>query len=203
MSEYITADRLEQELLQTEKNNINLYGFGIKSFTLSMIETALRVTNNRIDSDKIKLILYAGKKLINSPLVLFDHVENVLCDLYHDFKLIVATKGDLLDQERKLNASGLKKYFHHIEIMSDKQEENYKQLLDHLEIQPYEFVMIGNSLKSDILPVINIGGHSIYIPHDFTWQFEKVNEEQLHGLNYHTVNSILDVKTIIFNNVQD
>ncbi len=198
MAEYLNVEQLEQELLTSEMNNIHLYGFGIKSFTLSMLETALRVTNNQIAPVKIAAIIEAGKELIKAPLELLDNVEDVLRDLSRDYKLIVATKGDLLDQERKLKASGLEKYFHHIEIMSDKKEQNYQQLLNHLEIQPFEFVMIGNSLKSDIVPVLNIGGHSIYVPHEITWQLEKVNEDELLGLNYHTVDDISKVKEIIY-----
>ena len=163
------------ELFKTEIQNLENYGFGAKGFLLSMIETAIRITNGSINSKEIDYIIGIGKSLLDKPVVLLEGVESVLQKLQPDYRLILATKGDLLDQERKLEKSGLGKYFHHIEIMSDKQENNYNRLLARLDIQPNEFLMVGNSIKSDILPVIAIGAKAIHVPFAVTWQHEKMH----------------------------
>jgi putative hydrolase of the HAD superfamily len=161
-----------RELFLTEIQNLEIYGYGAKGFILSMVETAIRISKNKITAEEIARIIDAGKTLLDMPIELLDGVEKVLQLLQGKYRLILATKGDLLDQERKLKASGLFGYFHHIEIMSDKQEANYQKLLDHLDISPDEFLMIGNSVKSDILPVLNIGGKAVHIPYEVTWQHE-------------------------------
>lgn len=175
LSEYGSPNFLAKELLKTEIQNITLYGFGAKSFMLSMIETAIHISDGSIPQDVVEGIIKLGKDLINKPIVLLDGVKEILEKLFkHDQKMIVATKGDLLDQERKLTNSGLEKYFHHIEIMSDKKEDNYIKLLSHLDIEAKDFLMIGNSMKSDIIPVVNIGGYGVYVPCKDQWEYEKV-----------------------------
>lgn len=176
LSEYLDAENISAELLKTEKQNIGQYGFGAKGFTLSLIETATRVSNDKVSIGTINEIIKLGKELIDKPVELIDGVENVLIELSQKYKLIVATKGDLLDQERKLRKSGIEKYFHHVEIMSDKKEENYNALFNRLEINPDNFLMIGNSFKSDILPVVNLGGYGVYVPFHVTWQHENIEE---------------------------
>ncbi len=197
LSGYLNKDELKKELLNTETNNVKLFGFGSKGFTISMIETAIRVTNNSITTDKIAKIISLGKSLFNSPVNLFEGTIDVLKKLQKKYKLVVATKGDLFDQERKLKASKLEQYFHHIEIMSNKNETNYKKLLNHLEIIPDEFLMIGNSLKSDIIPVLNIGGSAIYIPYHLTWEFEKREVEEFDRSCFLQINKITDILDII------
>jgi len=123
----------------------------------------------------IEKALEYGKELLDKPIELLDGMEEALKALKGKYRLVVATKGDLLDQERKLKKSGLEHYFHHIEIMSDKQEADYQKLIRHLDIKPGEFLMIGNSLKSDAMPVLAIGGHAIHIPYHTTWAHEKVD----------------------------
>jgi putative hydrolase of the HAD superfamily len=157
--------------------NLEMYGYGAKGFMLSMIETALRISDNKITPGEINKIIKLGKNLLNQPIVLLEGVETVLNKLHPHYKLVLATKGDLLDQERKLNKSGLIKYFHHIEIMSDKHESNYRKLVNNLDIEPHHFVMIGNSIKSDILPVINIGAKAIHVPYHTTWQHENDHDK--------------------------
>jgi putative hydrolase of the HAD superfamily len=134
-----------------------------------------------------------GKELLEKPIELLDGVEEVLESLKGKYRLVVATKGDLLDQERKLRKSGIEHYFHHIEIMSDKQEADYKKLIKHLDIKPDEFLMIGNSIKSDILPVLAIGGHGFHIPYHTTWAHERVdhNVEHSNFRNMATIKEIL------------
>ena len=164
-------------LFKYEMQNLKLYGYGAKSFTLSMIETAISLSNNKISASEIEKIIALGKKLINQPINLLIDVQKVLKTLQERYKLILVTKGDLLDQERKLKKSGLEKYFHHIDIMSDKKQENYNKLMNHLEIEPQNFLMIGNSVKSDVMPVVNIGAFAIHVPYATTWKHEIVTEK--------------------------
>ena len=198
LSGYMLPEQTSQELLKTEMENINLYGYGAKSFILSMVETALRISNNQVSQEKINKIISLGKELLSKPIVLLDGVQQVLAHLHQKgMKLIVASKGDLLDQERKLSKSNIEKYFHHVEIMSDKKESDYLKLLSHLEINPENFLMIGNSLKSDIIPVLNIGGSAIHIPYHITWQYEKAEDTVAHIKNFVKVKQISDVLKIL------
>lgn len=162
-------------LFSTEMANLELYGYGAKSFVLSMIETAINVSDERVDAQTVQNIISLGKSLINRDVELLEGVEEALNQLSTRYRLILATKGDLVDQERKLRKSGLEKFFHHIEIMSDKKEANYQRLLSHLDIPAAEFLMVGNSVKSDILPVLSLGGHGVHIPFHTTWQHEQTD----------------------------
>jgi putative hydrolase of the HAD superfamily len=174
LEDFLPQHTLSRELLKIEIENLSLYGYGIKGYILSMIETALKVSDNTISIVAIEKIIDFGKELLNQPIELLDNVEEVLAGLKDHYRIVVATKGDLLDQERKLKKSGLSHYFHHIEIMSEKGESDYLKLIRHLDISPDEFIMIGNSLKSDIIPVLNIGGHAIHVPYHTTWAHEQV-----------------------------
>ncbi len=193
LSQYETANKIDQELFKVEMKNLDMYGYGIKSFILSMVESALEISNNEISTESINDILMIGKDMINKPIELLDGVEEVLKTVSKEHRLILATKGDLLDQERKLERSGLTDYFHHIEVLSDKKEANYSKLLNHLDINPQEFLMIGNSLKSDILPLVNIHAHAIHVPFHTTWAHEQVTEEETNGKEYKTVKSLKEI----------
>ena len=193
LSQYETANKIDQELFKVEMKNLDMYGYGIKSFILSMVESALEISNNEISIESISNILMIGKDMINKPIKLLDGVEEVLKIVSKKYRLILATKGDLLDQERKLERSGLTDYFHHIEVLSDKKEANYSKLLNHLDINPQEFLMIGNSLKSDILPLVNIHAHAIHVPFHTTWVHEQVTEEETNGKEYKTVKSLKEI----------
>lgn len=193
LSHYETPNKIDQELFKIEINNLSTYGYGVKGFILSMVELAIELSNGTVSSSIINDILNLGKDMINKPIQLLDGVEEVLHTLSKDYKLILATKGDLLDQERKLEKSGLIDYFHHIEVLSEKQEANYSKLLKHLDINPSEFLMVGNSLKSDILPLINIGAKAIHVPFHTTWQHEIVAENVTNGKNYKTVESLIEI----------
>jgi putative hydrolase of the HAD superfamily len=196
LSDFGPADALSRELFKTEMQNLELYGFGAKAFMLSVIETAVQVSGGLVPSETIERIIQLGKELIDKPVVLLEGVEDVLKLLHiKGMKLVVATKGDLLDQERKLAKSKIGTYFHHVEIMSDKKESDYLKLLSHLEIAPEDFLMIGNSLKSDIIPVLNIGGSGIHIPYHTTWQHEK-NVRVDHPRNYREIDHISRVMEI-------
>ena len=196
MSDYLSQQGLSQELFRVEIQNLDLYGYGIKGYILSMIEAAMNISNNTISIEIIGKIIDYGKELLQKPIELLDGVEETLEALSGKYKLIVATKGDLKDQQSKLHRSGLGHYFHHIEVMADKQELNYEKLLKRLEINADEFFMIGNSLKSDVLPVLAIGGHAVHIPFHTTWEHEKVSHKVEHP-NFKTLEKITDVLPLL------
>lgn len=197
LEEFLPQHTLSRELLKIEIENLSLYGYGIKGYILSMIETALKVTNNTIPNEAIERIIDYGKELLNEPIELLDNVEEVLKALQGHYRIVVATKGDLLDQERKLRKSGLSHYFHHIEVMSEKGEDDYLKLIKHLDIRPEEFMMIGNSLKSDVIPVLNIGGHAVHVPFHTTWAHEQV-EATLDHANFRHLERLEEVLEMMF-----
>jgi putative hydrolase of the HAD superfamily len=196
LEDYLPRHTLVKELFKTEIDNLSLYGYGVKGFMLSMVETALRVTNNTLSIEVIEKAIGFGKELLQKEIELLEGVEEVLKSLKGKYRLVVATKGDLLDQERKLKKSGLEHYFHHIEIMSDKQEADYKKLIKHLDIHPSAFMMLGNSLKSDVLPVLAIGGHAVHIPYHTTWAHEHVEHKVEHE-NFKSVTHINEVLPLL------
>lgn len=193
LSSYETENKIDQELFKTEIKNLEMYGYGIKGFVLSMIECALELTNKSVQPHVIERILDIGKDMLTKPIELLEGVEEVLSSLHGKYKLIVATKGDLLDQERKLEKSGLLKYFHHIEVMSEKKEADYEKLLRHLDINPGELLMIGNSLKSDVLPLLSIGAEAIHVPFHTTWEHEEVSKQDALNSDFRTIQKITDL----------
>lgn len=189
---YETKNRIDQELFKMEMKNLEIYGYGIKGFMLSMIESALEISNNTVSQATLSKILNLGKEMIMHPVELLDEVHEVLTQLHEKYRLIVLTKGDLLDQERKIERSGLTKYFHHVEVLSDKKEANYQNLLDHLNIKVDEFLMIGNSLKSDVLPLVEIGAQAVHVPFHTTWQHEEVTLKE-NDIKHLKINKLSDV----------
>ncbi|MDR3696499.1 HAD family hydrolase [Mucilaginibacter sp.] len=192
LGEFSSQQGLERELFKIEIENLGFYGYGIKGFVLSMIETALKVTDNKISTEVIGKIIALGKEMLDRPIELLDGVEEVLEALKNKYRLVVATKGDLLDQERKLRKSGISHNFHHIEIMSEKDDANYLKLIKHLDIRPYELLMVGNSLKSDILPVLNVGGHGVHVPYHITWAHEHI-EDTIDDEKFKSVEGIREI----------
>jgi putative hydrolase of the HAD superfamily len=192
MKEYGTEEHILKDLYHVEIANMPIYGYGIKAFILSLIETATHLSDGKLTSQQTRQILSIGKTMLHKPVELLDGVEEVLQKLSSKYRLIVATKGDLLDQERKLKKSGLIKYFHHIEVMSDKHPNAYIKLIKHLDILPEQFLMIGNSLKSDILPVVEIGGAGIHVPFHTTWLHEVV-EDVIESDRYYELEKLIDV----------
>ncbi|MDF1573684.1 MAG: HAD family hydrolase [Bacteroidales bacterium] len=163
-------------LFETEIANLGLYGYGIKAFMLSLVECAIQLTDGGVSTRDINRIIGIGKSMMERPIELLDDVKTVLKTLVPRYRLIVATKGDLLDQERKMKRSGIADYFHHIEVMSDKKEQQYVQLLKHLDIAPQAFLMIGNSLRSDIIPPLELGAWGVYVPYHTTWAHEEMEK---------------------------
>lgn len=172
LSPFADAETVSREQYRTESANMRLYGFGTKSYTLSMFETALRLGGDALPHGAFLEILELGKGILEHPPELLDGVAEVLSLMRDRFRLVVATKGDLLEQERKLDASGLREFFHHVEIMSDKTEAGYAGLIRRLGVAPAEFLMVGNSVKSDIAPVLAVGGYAAHIPYHDTWVHE-------------------------------
>lgn len=175
MGDYLPAHSLAKELFKIEIDNLEVYGYGIKAYILSMIEAAIKISENTISVEAIAKIIEYGKEMLEKPVELIEGVEEALKVLHGKYKLVVATKGDLKDQHRKLHDSGLGHYFHHIEVMSDKGGIDYEKMLKRLEVEPSEFLMIGNSLKSDVLPVLEIGGYACHIPFHTTWLHEQID----------------------------
>jgi putative hydrolase of the HAD superfamily len=197
LSKYKSPEEINRQLFQVEIGNLDLYGYGSKAFTLSLVETAIIVSDGRLTASETGKILELGKAQISEKNPLLEGVHEVLRILASRYRLIVATKGDLLDQERKLKNSGIAGYFHHIEIMSDKKEENYLRLLEHLDVKPQEFLMIGNSLKSDILPVIGLGGFAIHIPYRITWQHEELLPDEMPDNHFFSVEKLTGVPPLL------
>ena len=185
LAEYRVSEFLVEELLKTETRNIATYGYGIKSFTLSMIETAIELTEGKIAAGQIQKIVGFGKEMIATDVVLLKGVREMVQTLSSAHTLMIITKGDLFDQERKVARSGLGDFFKYVEIVSEKTSETYEEILAKYDIAPHCFLMIGNSLKSDVLPVVEIGGQAVYIPNSTTWVHEMVSEEESRKNSYH------------------
>jgi putative hydrolase of the HAD superfamily len=192
LSDYLPAEAASRELLNTEMKNIPLYGYGIKCVILCMIETITRVSNGNADMQLINKTIELGHELMQRPIELLQGVEETLEQLQGKYRLVIATKGDLLDQERKLKKSGLERFFHHIEIMSNKQAANYARLLKQLACSPENFLMLGNSMKSDVLPVLELDAFAGHIPYHTTWIHE-LHEGKVEHPNLVTLNNIADI----------
>lgn len=164
-----------EELHAAERRNLAYFGYGIKGFTLSMIETAIEVSDGAIPGRDIATIIDMARAMVHAPLTLLPGVADIIPALARDYQLHLITKGDLFDQEAKIARSGLAEYFRHIDIISDKTPAAYQQILKRTDIEPQSFVMVGNSLRSDILPVVAIGAHAIHVPYHLTWAHEHVD----------------------------
>jgi len=174
LSGYAAPDRIDAVLHDTEMRNLPLYGYGIKGFALSMIEAALTLSDQRIHGHEVQQVLDLARQMLSADLQLLDHAADIIAQLAAEYPLMLITKGDLFDQESKIDRSGLRAYFRHIEIVSDKTLDVYAALLAKHHLDPKRFVMIGNSLRSDILPVVELGGRAIHIPYHITWAHEHV-----------------------------
>ncbi|MEP3275699.1 MAG: HAD family hydrolase [Stappiaceae bacterium] len=170
--DYADKDHLLERLLAAERRNLKLYGYGIKGFMLSMVETAIEVTEKRIPASVIETILATGRAMLEHPVHLLPDVEQILPDLAKTYRLILITKGDLFDQERKIALSGLVDLFSAIEIVSEKDPATYRRIFDAHTEGAEKTVMVGNSLRSDIIPALEAGGWGVFIPHDLSWTIE-------------------------------
>ena len=180
LRDHASSDHLAERLLEAEKRNIGHYGFGIKGFMLSMIETALEVTENRVPGSVIAEIIAAGQDMLGHPIELLPGVQETVTALAGEFTLLLVTKGDLLDQERKLAQSGLGELFDGVEIVSEKSPTVYRSIFSRHGTTPTQALMVGNSLKSDVNPVIEAGGWGVYVPHGLTWELEAAEPPEGH-----------------------
>ncbi|MEM5472273.1 HAD family hydrolase [Hoeflea sp. AS60] len=172
--DHAEGDHLSERLLAAEKRNLKIYGFGIKGFVLSMIETAIEVTDGQVPTETIAKILAIGRELMGHPIELMEGAGDVLDTLAGRYSLMLITKGDLFDQERKLAQSGLAEKFAAIEIVPDKNAAVYRRIFAQRGAEPHSTAMVGNSLKSDIVPVLELGAWGIFVPHALTWSLEHV-----------------------------
>ncbi|MFQ5650153.1 MAG: HAD family hydrolase [bacterium] len=177
---YHETEWIEQRLYETEIRNLELFGYGVKGFTLSMIETAIELTEGRIQGREIEQIISYCKGMLCAPVELLEHVKETVPALAASHRLMIITKGDLFDQEAKIARSGLAEYFDIIEIVSEKSAETYRAILAKYELNARTFLMVGNSLKSDILPVREIGAHALYVPYGTTWVHEQLSPAEIH-----------------------
>lgn len=175
---YHSPSWIQKRLYETEIRNLQIFGYGVKGFTLSMIETAIELTEGRIQGNEIQRIIEFSKEMLKAPVELLDYVEETIPKLSANYTLMIITKGDLFDQESKIARSGLAEHFKHIEIVSEKTQATYRAILAKHRITPQRFLMVGNSLKSDIFPVLAIKGHAVYIHYETTWVHEAVSEEK-------------------------
>ena len=180
LRDHADSDHLAERLLEAERRNVGHYGFGIKGFMLSMIETALEVTERRVPGTVIAEIIAAGQDMLGHPIELLPGVEETVRSLCEEFTLLLVTKGDLLDQERKLAQSGLGDLFDGVEIVSEKSAPVYRPIFARHGIAPDQALMAGNSLKSDVNPVIEAGGWGVYVPHGVTWELEVAEPPEDH-----------------------
>ena len=178
MMDWLPHEKTADELFKTEMQNLELFGYGAKVFALSLIETAVRISDGKITGRQVQQIIDIVKRLLARPVELLPDVPEVLRTLKEKYTLVLATKGDLLDQQRKIAKSGLAGYFAHTEIMSDKRPQDYVRLLQRLGAGAQEFVMVGNSLKSDVLAPLEAGAYAVYVPYPIIWKHECTPEPQ-------------------------
>ena len=175
------GEDLEQRLYTFEKKNLAIFGYGVKGFTLSMLETAIELSSGAITGEELQVIIDLGKEMIDHPIELLPYVPEAIDRLGEQYQLLVITKGDLFDQENKIARSGLADKFGAIEIVSEKTPAAYRDVCRRNGIDPGKLLMIGNSLRSDVYPVLEIGGHAAHLPYKFTWHHEAAVNPAAHG----------------------
>lgn len=194
---HVPGTDVDSRLAETELKNLGIYGYGVKSFTLSMIETAIQLTEGRIPASDLEVILGWGKRMLMQPTELLDQVEQTLRQIAGRYDLLLITKGDLFDQESKLARSGLGDLFLGVEIVSEKNVDTYRAILKRRGIAPGEFVMVGNSLRSDVVPVVTLGGQAVHIPYEVTWHHEHVPDDQLPRQGWRQIAAIDELPAIL------
>jgi putative hydrolase of the HAD superfamily len=187
LAQYHSPEWIEERLYHTEIRNLQHFGYGIKAFALSMIETAVELTEGRIAGKDIQTIIDAAKTMLAAEVELLEHVADTLASLTTTYPLMLITKGDLFDQETKIVRSGLAQRFRHIEIVSDKSHESYAKLFQRHDITPERFLMVGNSLRSDILPVLALGASAVYVPYQHTWAHEAAERPPAEQQGYYEI----------------
>ena len=197
LARYIPDGTFEEQLYRVEMRNLAHFGYGVKGFVLSMIETAIELTEGRIETADISTIIEWGRQMLGAPIELLDGVREAVETLASDYAIILVTKGDLLHQETKLARSGLGHLFRGIEIVSEKDPAVYRRIMDRYAVAPDRFVMVGNSLRSDVLPVIQAGGHAVFVPYAISWVHERVPPEALVDVHFHEIPHLRDLPALL------
>jgi putative hydrolase of the HAD superfamily len=196
LAQFGSPEEIDAALLQTERHNVPYFGYGIKSFILSMIETAVRMSQGRVGGEDLLQIVDFARQMTRAEVRLLENVRETVAELAARYELVVITKGDLLDQEAKLERSGLADYFRVFETVVDKTPTQYALLFERFGVRPEEFLMVGNSLRSDILPVLALGGQAVYVPYPLTWEHERVDEIEGEK-GYHELENIRDLPALL------
>jgi putative hydrolase of the HAD superfamily len=197
LSDYHSPEWIEERLYETETRNLRHYGYGIKSFILSMIETGIELTEGRMQGHEVGEILSFAKRMLQAPVELLDGVEGTISQLARSYQLVVVTKGDIFDQESKLARSGLGEYFSNVEIVREKDRSTYEAIAKRCGVPTANLLMVGDSLKSDVIPVLEAGGHAIHIPYGNPWQYEFVGKDVSGQYEFRTAESIVLVPEIV------
>jgi putative hydrolase of the HAD superfamily len=197
LAQYHDAATVDRTLLATEKRNLELYGYGVKGFMLSAIETAIELTAGKISAEEIRLLLGLGREMLRHPVELIEGAAEVVAMLARDHRLLLITKGDLHHQERKLAASGLAPHFAHVEIVSEKNAAAYAAILRRHAIAPERFLMVGNSLKSDIMPVLALGGAGAHVPYHLTWELERVEPPPANTARFFALQNLRELPAVL------
>lgn len=197
LTPYANGNDLRARMLDTERRNLSLFGYGVKGFTLSMIETAIELSDAIIPAAEIQAIIDHGKALLGHPTELLDGVDAVIDDLTKDHQVVILTKGDLFHQESKIAASGLAERVAGVEILAEKDEATYRRILDRYGVEPHEFLMVGNSVRSDITPVLAIGGHGVHVPYHVTWALEVAAPPAVDHERFHQLESISELPALV------
>jgi len=197
LSHWEPAEKINEILYQIQVKNLPYYGFGIKTYILSMVETALHISGGEIRGDQIEQILKIGTKMLDLDVILLPHIEETLKYLSSNFRLMILTKGDLLDQTRKVKKSGLSSFFFAVEVLVDKTPDTYKSVLDKYQVNPNTFLMVGNSIRSDVEPVLQLGSTAVHIPANTTWQHEIVSDFDPSQRRFYTLEHIVQLPELI------
>jgi putative hydrolase of the HAD superfamily len=197
LARYEPQGALDDRLYEVERRNLEHFGYGVKGFVLSMIETAIEMTDARIEAADVQAILEWGRQMLASPVKLLEGVHDAVGQLANEYPLILVTKGDLLHQETKLARSGLGGYFTGIEIVSEKDAHVYRRIMQRYAVPAERFVMVGNSLRSDVLPALEAGAHAVHVPYDISWIHERVSDEAIAGAQFHRIDHIRELPELL------
>jgi len=197
LTPYTEPTVVDERLFETEMRNLRLFGYGIKGFTLSMIETAIEVSEGKVTAEEVQRIIDAGKSMIGHPVELLEGAQEAVEAVARSHRVMLITKGDLFDQESKLARSGLGDLFWKIEIVSEKDERTYRRVLDFHGLSAEAFLMVGNSLRSDVLPVLAIGGRAVHVPYHITWAHEHVEEIDLPDEAFATIDDLWELPQVV------
>ncbi|HET7437183.1 MAG TPA: HAD family hydrolase [Thermoanaerobaculia bacterium] len=193
LAAYADEQSIRDRLLQTESRNLAHFGYGVKGFTLSMIESAIELTAGQIVGRDVQTIIDWGREMMHMPVDLLDGVAETIETLAKEYRLVLVTKGDLFDQEAKLARSGVGQHFSDVQIVSDKTVATYRAIIQREAVAPDELVMVGNSLRSDVLPACDAGARAVHIPYHLTWAHERVAEDALAGREFARLSSIREL----------